>query len=171
MLRLSLFENSLVFYTESILKRNQVLHCCYSNVRNEDTHGGLVLTHLALPSFLWHVISTDSHIPLLTLSSNSQNVFSAPLCSCSGARTAFRGIKNPEGLDGTSGTQLRCGTTCVPCGRCLGSSMLAPFPYRRCGLLMRHSRSAINHYTASAGERHNHNYAVRRRATLPASAD
>src|ERR1700736_2283114 len=49
MLRLSLFE---IYSSEFISKGNQVLLL-------QNTHGGF-LTHLALPSYLWHVFSNSA---------------------------------------------------------------------------------------------------------------
>jgi hypothetical protein len=74
------------------------------------------------------VVYTPLRVPSLSLARFAQKptplgAASAPLCSCSGARgSSSKGIKNPEGLGGTSGR--RYGTFCVPVRRCLGSSML-----------------------------------------------
>jgi hypothetical protein len=80
---------------------------------------------------------------------------SAPLFSCSGARgSSSKGIKNPEGLGGTSGR--RYGTLCVPVRRCLGSSML-PLSRLVDGLTVVNASLAQRkkNYTASPGHEAN----------------
>jgi hypothetical protein len=86
----------------------------FSTATSTDSHPRRSSSHLfAFLTLIWHAFP-QSHF--------SRNV-SAPLFSCSGARgSSSKGIKNPEGLGGTSGR--RYGTSYVPVRRCLGSSML-----------------------------------------------